>query len=84
MEKLTNSDLYTIKAAEHFGIDENDVTPKQRMFIKEQEYSGSYGGRGIPLRSYSVTEEGTVEFDDRSSKELVESAAWLPPYGDLD
>lgn len=80
MEKLTREDLYTVKAADHFGVDENDVTPKQRQFIKEQLLSENYGHRGIPLRTYSITEEGTVEFDEATSKQLIQDAAWLPPY----
>jgi len=84
MEKLNQSDRVTMRAAEHFGVDENEVSSSQMAFIRRQDLARNYGGRGIPLRSYSITEEGTVEFDDRSSKELVESAAWLPPYGDFE
>ena len=80
MEKLTKQDLTVVRAAEHFGVDENDVTQNQLNFIRRQDRAKNYGGYGIPLRSYTVTEEGTVEFDERSSKELVESASWLPPY----
>ena len=80
MEKLTKQDLAVVRAADHFGVDENEVTAKQLTFIRQQERSTNYGGYGMPLRSYTVTEEGTVEFDERSSKELVESASWLPPY----
>lgn len=80
MEKLTQSDLVVVRAADHFGVEENDVTSSQMAFIRRQDLARNYGGRGIPLRSYTISEEGTVEFDEASSKELVESAAWLPPY----
>jgi hypothetical protein len=80
MEKLEMSDRFIMKVAAHFGVDENEVTSQQMNFMRQQSRADNYGGYGIPLRSYTITEEGTVEFDEPSSKELVESAAWLPPY----
>ena len=79
MEKLSNTDIYTVKAAGYFNIDENDVTPKQIKFIRDQERASNYGGYGMPLRSYSITEEGTVEFTAETSKQLIQDASWLLP-----
>lgn len=72
MDKLTRNDLYTAKAAEHFGIDLNDVEPKHIEFIKEQEYALNYGYRGTPLLSYTITEEGVVDFDNASQEVLLD------------
>lgn len=72
MEKLTDSDIYTAKAAEHFGIDLNEVEPKHIQFIKDQEFALNYGFQGKPLLSYTIGEDGFVEFDSESSEKLVD------------
>jgi hypothetical protein len=80
MDKLNQSDLVVVRAADHFGVDENEVTSSQMAFIRRQDLARNYGGRGMPLRSYTISEEGTVEFTAETSKQLVEDATWLPPY----
>lgn len=70
--KLDKRTERTIAAADHFGIDLNDVEQKHLDFLRGQEYALNYGFMGPPLRSYTLDESGFVVFDSASSDSLVD------------
>lgn len=71
-ETLEHNDKLADRAAEHFGIDINEVEPKHIQFIKDQDYALNYGYMGAPLVSYEVGEDGFVEFTRESSDILAD------------
>lgn len=81
-QHLEYNDKMTIRASEHFGIDENEVTPKHIQFIKDQDFANNYGYMGNPLVSYEVGEDGFVEFTRESSEVL--SNQWDHRFGKVD
>lgn len=83
--KLDRNTVLTIKAANHFEIDENEVEQKHLDFIRGQEYALNHGFMGTPLRSYTLDESGVVVFDRASSEALVNQydLRTNSPYGEI-
>ena len=68
-----------LRAAEHFGIDENDVEPHHVDYMKELAYAKTFGGMGRPTLSYTIDESGCVVFDESSQNVLADE--WEHNYG---
>jgi len=50
------------RASEIFGVPQAFITPAHYTHAREQIFAENYGFRGVPLRSYHITESGVVEF----------------------
>lgn len=72
MEKISSSDRLLIRASEHFGIELEQVEEKHIQFIRDQDYAANYGYQANPLLSYTVGEDGVVEFSELSREILAD------------
>lgn len=85
MEQLDKAErdqlVLRTRAAEHFEIDETDVTAKHIQFIKDQDFALNYGYQGTPLLSYGVEENGVVAFDTASQNVLADQ--WDHRFGQV-
>jgi hypothetical protein len=71
MEKISNADKLIIRASEHFDLELDQVQERHIQFIRDQDYAMNYGYQANPLLSYTVGEDGIVEFTESSREELV-------------
>lgn len=60
--KFTEQDPYTREAMRIFDLEYYEVTARERNHAKAQAFARNYGYRGVPKRTYTIDESGTVEF----------------------